>query len=71
MEYSFDTWKQALTDFQKSVTKDLEEIRRHKEEVQQMKEEIFSALNGGYFLRDDQRIVISAPEIIIGNVDRD
>ena len=71
MDYSFDTWKQALTDFQKSVTKDLEEIRQHKEEVQQMKEEIFSAVNAGYFLRDDQRIVISAPEIIIGNVDRD
>ena len=71
MDYSFDTWKQALTDFQRSVTKDLEEIRRHKDEVQQIKEEIFSALNGGYYLRDDQRIVISAPEIIIGNVDRD
>ena len=71
MDYSFDTWKQALTDFQKSVTKDLEEIRRHKAEVQKMKEEIFSAINQGYYLRDDQRIVLSAPEIIIGNVDRD
>jgi hypothetical protein len=71
MDYNFDTWKKALDDFRNAVTKDLEEIRRHKEEVRQMKSEIFSALNTGYYLRDDHRIVISAPEIIIGNVDRD
>ena len=69
MDYNFDTWKQALEDFRNAVSKDLEEIRKHKEEVQQAKSEIFSALNTGYFLRDDHRIVISAPEIIIGNVD--
>lgn len=71
MEYSFDTWKKTLADFKSSVTKDLEEIRRHKEEIRQLKEEVFSANQAGYFLRDDQRIVISAPEIIIGDVDRE
>ena len=71
MDYNFDTWKKALEDFKKSVTKDLEEIRKQKEEVRQMKEEIFSAMNEGYFIHDDRRIVISAPEIVIGNVDRD
>ena len=71
MDYSFDTWQKALSDFKDSVTKELEEIRLHKAEVQQMKEEIYSTLNSGYYLRDDQRIVISAPEVIIGNVDRD
>ena len=71
MEYNFDVWKKALEDFQASVSKDLEEIRQHKEEVRQMKSEIFSSRGGGYYLRDDHRIVISAPEIIIGNVDRD
>ena len=71
MEYNFDDWKKTLEDFQSSVSKDLEEIRRHKEEVRQLKEEILSAKNTGYFLRDDHRIVISAPEIIIGDVDRD
>ena len=71
MDYSFDDWKKSLEDFKGSVTKDLEEIRKHKEEVRQMKSEIFSAMNNGYYLRDDNRIVISAPEIIIGNVDRE
>ncbi|MBR5723901.1 MAG: hypothetical protein IKX62_00825 [Bacteroidales bacterium] len=71
MEYNFDDWKKALEDFQSSVSKDLEEIRQHKEEVRQMKSEIFSAMGGGYYLRDEHRVVISAPEIILGNVDRD
>ena len=71
MDYNFDDWKKTLDDFQKSVSKDLEEIRRHKEEVRQLKDEIFSAKNAGYFLHDDHRIVISAPEIVIGDVDRD
>ena len=71
MEYGFDTLKKALDDFKKSVTKDLEEIRKQKEEVRRLKEEIYNAVSSGYFLRDDKRIVISAPEIVIGNVDRD
>ena len=71
MDYNFDDWKKTLEDFRSSVSKDLEEIRRHKDDVRQLKDEIFSAKNTGYFLRDDHRIVISAPEIIIGDVDRD
>ena len=71
MENNFDTLKQALEDFKKSVTKELEEIREQKEEVRKLKEDIYSAIAEGYFIRDDQRIVISAPEIVIGNVDRD
>ena len=71
MDYYFDDWKKALEDFKGSVTKDLEEIRQYKEEIRQLKGEIYDAMNSGYFLRDDHRIVISAPEIIIGDVDRD
>lgn len=71
MEYQFDDWKKALEDFKSSVAKDLEEIRQHKEEIRQVKEQIYSARNAGAFYRDEKRIVISAPEIVIGNVDRD
>lgn len=62
-------WKTLLGDFQSSVSKDLDEIRKHKAEIQQMKAEIFSRLNGCNVIRDEQRIVLSAPEIVIGNVD--
>ena len=70
MAYIFDDWKALLDNFQKSVEKDLEEIHQQKCEVQQIKVDIFNKLDKGLFYRDDQRIVISAPEIIIGNVDK-
>ena len=70
MDQVFDKWLQALDSFRNSVTKDLDEIRRHKREIQQLRQEIAYDLSGGYFLRDEKRLVLSAPEIIIGNVDR-
>ena len=66
----FADWQTALEDFQKSVEKDLEEIRKQKNEIQQMKTEIINRLDKGQYIRDNNRIVISAPEIVIGNVDK-
>lgn len=71
MAYLFDEWTKALNDFSKSVTKDLAEIRKCKAEVQQMKTDIFNAVGRGYYRRDDERIILSAPEIIIGDVDKE
>lgn len=70
MDTVFSDWKEALQNLQDSVSKDLEEIRKQKAEVQQIKMEIFDRLAEGKYLRDDKRIVISAPEIIIGDVDK-
>lgn len=70
MGYIYDDWKTLLESFQKCVEKDLEEIHKQKAEVQQMKSDIFNKMGEGLFYRDDQRIVISAPEIVIGNVDK-
>ena len=70
MGYIFDDWKDLLDEFQKCVDKDLAEIQKQKAEVQQLKEGLFNSLGGGLFYRDGNRIVISAPEIVIGNVDR-
>lgn len=69
MDYVFDDWKKILTSFQNSVTKDLEEIRKCKSDIQQMKSDFFNRLEQGKYYRDENRIVISAPEIVIGNVD--
>ena len=69
-DYIFDDWKKILSDFQSSVSKDLEEIHKQKNEVQQMKTDIFDRLDSGRYITDDNRIIISAPEIIIGNVDK-
>lgn len=70
MDYTFSDWQKTLEEFQNSVEKDLKEIRKHKAEVQQIKAEILNELNRGRYIRDDHRIVISAPEVIIGNVDK-
>lgn len=69
MDTVFSDWKTTLQDFKDSVEKDLDEIRKQKAEIQQIKHDIFSRLAQGQYIHDDRRIVLSAPEIIIGNVD--
>lgn len=69
MDNIFKEWKEALSDFKGSVEKDLKEIRRHKEEVRQMRAQLLDHYWGCNYIRDDNRLILSAPEIIIGNVD--
>ena len=69
-DYLFDDWKDMLSDFQDCVQNDLEEIRKQKNEIQQMKAELLKELETIKFYRDDNCLVISAPKVIIGNVDQ-
>ena len=69
MDTEFADWKSILQDFKNSVEKDLDEIRKQKAEIQQIKHEIFNRMAQGQYIRDDHRIVLSAPEIVIGDVD--
>ena len=46
----------------------LKELNECRAEMMQMKAEIMNRINDGQYLWDSKRIVISAPEIIIGNV---
>ena len=70
MDYIFNDWEEKLSNFESSVEKDLAEIRKCKAEMQQMKLDVVAELQKGRYIRDTQRLVLSAPEIIIGNVDR-
>ena len=70
MAYIFEEWKTMLEKFQQCVDKGVEEMHQQKAEVQQIKTDIFNRLDRGAYYHDDQRIVISAPEIVIGNVDK-
>ncbi len=65
----FEKWQDSLDSFQKNIDKDLKEIRRSKLEIQYIKKQINDSVNKGYYLRDESKIILSAPEIIIGNVD--
>lgn len=66
----FTDLQSALEKFQQNVKKDIEEIRSQKDEIQRIKQDIFDNLEKGRYIRDNNRIIISAPEIIIGNVDK-
>ena len=70
MDYIFNDWEKKLSNFADSVEKDLNEIRQCKAEIQQMKLEIEVERQKGRYVRDDHKLVLSAPEIVIGNVDR-
>ena len=70
MDYIFKEWEKKLSTFESSVEKDLAEIRKCKAEMQQIKLDVVAELQKGRYVRDTQRLVLSAPEIIIGNVDR-
>ena len=70
MDYIFDDWKDALADFKNCVEKDLEEIRQQKAEMLHIKAAIENDFVCGNYIRDERRIVLSAPEVIIGNVDK-
>lgn len=61
----FANWQAALDDFQKSVEKDLEEIRRCKREVRQMKFDLIDQLGKGRYIRDEHRVIISAPRLLL------
>ena len=69
MDYIFKDWQERLSEFESSVKKDLAEIRQCKAELQQMKLEMANEQKGR-FISDDERLILSAPEIIIGHVDR-
>ena len=66
----FANWQAALEQLQSSVKKELEDIRRCKQDVRRMKTDLINQLEEGRYIRDERRVIISAPEIIIGNVDK-
>ena len=69
MDYIFKEWEKKLSAFEDSVEKKLEDIRQCKEDIQQLKAELTNQREKGQYIRDDQRLILSAPEVIIGNLD--
>lgn len=66
-----DEWKEQLDEFDAKVDKTLAQIRQYKADIAQIKVDILNEIHNGQFIRDDECIVISAPKIIIGNVNKD
>lgn len=70
MQFIFKKWQEKLTQFESNVDKGLAEIRKCKADIQKMRQEADFELHKGRYIHDDERIILSAPEIIIGHVDR-
>lgn len=74
---NIELWKEKLDDFESKANKELADIRKYKQEIQQIKDSLYSQSSvmqdnvPANFIRDDRRIILSAPEIVIGNVDSD
>ena len=71
MDYILKDWEKKMSAFESSVEKDLVEIRKCKADMQEMRRQMHEEINGSYYVRDQSRIILSAPEIILGNVDQD
>lgn len=71
MNTDYTKWIDALKNFESKREKDLKEIRALKAEILQAKNQLTEQLEKGQFYRDEERIIISAPEIIIGNLSKD
>lgn len=69
MDYIFEDLEKRLSAFEASVGKELEEMRQCKADLRRMTSEFSQKVRKGRYERDDDRLILSAPEIIIGNVD--
>ena len=65
----FSDWKDLIQEFVSKVDGTLEQVNEVKMKVEGMKVDILNEIANGQYIRDPQRIIISAPEIIIGDVD--
>lgn len=70
VKFVFQEWLMLLSKFKKDVDDTLDVIRKDKREMQEIKKEIYNRINKGQYMYDPNRIIIAAPEIIIGNVDK-
>ena len=66
----FSDWSNLLTEFKNKLDGTLAQVNEVKEKVEGMKVDILNEIANGQYIRDPQRIVLSAPEVIIGDVDK-
>ncbi len=69
MDNIFDQWKKTLQKFNDNMEKELEEVRLYKSQVQAMRHDLESYVTGVRYIRNGHKLILSAPEIVIGNVD--
>lgn len=69
MDYIFKKWNDKIKQLYDHIPTTIKEIKKSKFELQKIKLSSTAELQKGRYIRDDHRLIISAPEIVIGNVD--
>ena len=62
-------WEERLNNFKQALDKELQEIQQCKAELAEIQKEVQESLSGIRYIREEGRLVLSAPEIVIGDVD--
>ena len=63
-------WKEQLDQLKESLAKELEDIQQCKADIAQLRTETADKYSSVHYIRDDRKLILSAPEIVIGNVNR-
>ena len=63
-------WKEQLDQLKESLAKELEDIQQCKADIAQLRTETADKYSPVNYIRDDRKLILSAPEIVIGNVNR-
>lgn len=66
----YKEWKDTLTKYKAEMTKELAAVRKAKQELYEMQRQLQEMAFSGRYERDDDTLILSAPNIIIGNVDK-
>ena len=62
-------WEERLNNFKQALDKELQDIQQCKAELAEIQKEVQESLSGIRYIREEGRLVLSAPEIVIGDVD--
>lgn len=70
-DFAFDDINNKLAALKACVDEQAAKIKQQKDELEELKLQTYDRFSVAKYIRDDNRLILSAPEIIIGNVDRE
>lgn len=70
-DFAFDKIQEELSNLKACVEKQAKEIKKQKDTIQELRFKTYDSLGKSHFIRDNNRLIISAPDIVIGNVDKE
>lgn len=70
IQLDFTEWKDTLDKYKAEMDKELAAVRAAKQELVDLQRELQEMVLNGRYERDEDTLILSAPNIIIGNVDK-